>query len=115
MAGPYIRTVTTTGVSTPILWDTFQGSGNIAFGCVVTATPVVYTVEHSFDPIRVQPGNAGYPDADQGPTNWFADASVSNKTTSALGTLLGVPQWSRLNVSGAGAVTMTAYQPGSGT
>ena len=96
------KTVTNTGTSTPILFDTYISPFNIGFGVVITGSPT-YTVQHTFDDVA---------DASVSPT-WFNHDDLVSETTSQDGNYAFPVTAIRINVSvGTGTTTITAIQAG---
>jgi hypothetical protein len=105
MARPYVATVTGIGVSNPYVFNLNITPGNIAIGCVISAT-ATYTVQHTYD----DPFAANFNPAT---ATWFDHPSMTAKTTNAESNYAYPPRAARLNVTAStGTVTITIIQAG---
>lgn len=105
---PVRVTVGALGVSNPIPLDHYRDPFSVGVGCVLSAgASLTYTVEHTFDDVfssTFNPATAA----------WFANASLSSKTTSSDGNYSYPVTAVRINVTAytSGDVTMTVIQAG---
>jgi hypothetical protein len=94
--------------SAPIPLDHYQGPFNVGIGVTLSAgASLTYTVEHTFDDVFS-------PTFDASTATWFANSSLSAKTTSLDGNYAFPVMAIRLRVTTytSGTATMTVIQAG---